>query len=94
MKRILSILALAAILVGALCANTPAAARKDRFAAKLNTFNSIVKELQTQYVDTLNADEIMNRTIDALLYQIDPYTEYYPAGDQDELPQRHLRKQK
>lgn len=85
MKRILSILSLIAILVGALCANTPAAARKDRFAAKLNTFGSIVKELQTQYVDTLNADEIMDRTIDALLYQIDPYTEYYPADDQDEL---------
>ncbi len=68
-----------------MCANTPAAARKDRFAAKLNTFGSIVKELQTQYVDTLNADEIMDRTIDALLYQIDPYTEYYPADDQDEL---------
>ena len=85
MKRILSILALVAILVGGLGANTPAAARKDRFAAKLNTFNSIVKELQTHYVDTLDADQIMNRTIDALLYQIDPYTEYYPSGDQDEL---------
>ena len=85
MKRILSIFALVAILVAGMGANTPAAARKDRFAAKLNTFNSIVKELETQYVDTLNANEIMDRTIDALLYQIDPYTEYYPSDNQDEL---------
>lgn len=85
MKRILSIFSLLAILVCGIGATTPAAARKDRFASKLNTFNSIVKELQTHYVDTLNADELMNRTIAALLYQIDPYTEYYPSGDQDEL---------
>lgn len=65
--------------------STPAEARKDRFAAKLRTFNAIVKELQTNYVDTLNADELMDNTIAALLYQIDPYTEYYPADDQDEL---------
>lgn len=85
MKRILSIFALVALLVVGLGANTPAAARKDRFAAKLNTFNNIVKELETQYVDTLNANEIMDRTIEALLYQIDPYTEYYPSDNQDEL---------
>ena len=84
MNRTLAVIALAAIPLAGLCADS-SAARKDRFASKLNTFNSIVKELETQYVDTLNAGQIMDRTIDALLYQIDPYTEYYPDGDQDEL---------
>lgn len=57
----------------------------DRFARKLHTLNAIVKELQTNYVDTLAVNDLMNGTISALLYQVDPYTEYYPAGDQDEL---------
>lgn len=60
-------------------------ARKDAFARKLHTFNTIVKELHTNYVDTLDAVDIMDKTIDALLYQIDPYTEYYPADNQDEI---------
>jgi len=86
MKRLFYIIAMAVALAGASAlAATPAAARKDDFARKLRTFNAIVKELQANYVDTLNANDIMDKTIGALLYQIDPYTEYYPAGDQDEL---------
>ncbi|MCH5222284.1 MAG: S41 family peptidase [Muribaculaceae bacterium] len=84
MKRYLTVLF--AILISAgLLAMGANASRKDRFARKLHTFNSIVKELNANYVDTLDADAIMDKTIDALLYQIDPYTEYYPADNQDEI---------
>ena len=86
MKRLLYILA--AIVISCAAASSiaaPAAAKKDEFARKLHTFNAIVKELQSGYVDTLDANSIMDKTIGALLYQIDPYTEYYPAGDQDEI---------
>lgn len=82
MKRLLYILA--AIVISCAAASSiaaPAAAKKDEFARKLHTFNAIVKELQSGYVDTLDANSIMDKTIGALLYQIDPYTEYYPAGD-------------
>ncbi|MDE6134169.1 MAG: S41 family peptidase, partial [Muribaculaceae bacterium] len=48
-------------------------------------FNAIVKELNTNYVDTLPATSLMDKTIDALLYQIDPYTEYFPSDNQEEL---------
>lgn len=85
MKRLLSILLLLALLAIGVGAKSDSAVKKDRFARKLHTFNSIVKELYTNYVDTLNADAIMDKTIDALLYQIDPYTEYYPADNQDEI---------
>lgn len=85
MKRFFYILALAAIFTATICAKSDNAARKDRFARKLHTFNTIVKELHTNYVDTLDADAIMDKTIGALLYQIDPYTEYYPADNQDEI---------
>lgn len=68
-----------------LMAQSADAARKDDFSRKLRTFGNIIKELQTNYVDTLDANGIMDETIGALLYQIDPYTEYYPSNDQDEI---------
>lgn len=48
-------------------------------------FNQIYKELQTNYVDTLDATSTMRTAIDALLGQIDPYTEFYSAEEQDKL---------
>lgn len=51
----------------------------------LNTFNSIVKELDMNYVDSLKPDESMRKAIDALLSTIDPYTEYYNTDDQEQL---------
>ena len=85
MRKFLAISAGICCLALVAAASNDDAVRKDRFSRKLNTFNTIVKELQTNYVDTLNAVAIMDRTIDALLYQIDPYTEYYPADNQDEI---------
>lgn len=58
---------------------------KTEIAQNLNIFNAIYKELQTNYVDTINAATSIRNAIDAMLGQIDPYTEYYPADDQDEL---------
>jgi len=84
MKKLLFIVA---VLIGITAATAASDSRsqKDKFARKLNTFSTIVKELQTNYVDTLDATAIMDKTIGALLYQIDPYTEYYPTDNQDEL---------
>lgn len=58
---------------------------KSDFTRKLQTFSSIIKELQTLYVDTLSGEEQMNNAIDIFLYQLDPYTEYYPRDNQDEI---------
>lgn len=51
----------------------------------LNTFNSIVKELDMNYVDSLKPDESLKKAINALLTTIDPYTEYYDTDDQEQL---------
>ncbi|MDE6028013.1 MAG: PDZ domain-containing protein, partial [Muribaculaceae bacterium] len=51
----------------------------------LTTFNSIVKELDMNYVDSLKPDESMKKAINALLTTIDPYTEYYDTEDQEQL---------
>jgi carboxyl-terminal processing protease len=51
----------------------------------LDTFNSIVKELNLFYVDSLEAQKIVRVGIDAMLSELDPYTVYYPEEDMGEL---------
>lgn len=61
--------------------------RAFQVAKNLDIFNSIVKELDLFYVDTLDANKTIREGIDAMLYSLDPYTVYYPEDDQDELEQ-------
>lgn len=51
----------------------------------LNTFNSIVKQLEMNYVDTIRPKEAFDAAIGALLSTIDPYTEYYDADKKADL---------
>lgn len=61
--------------------------RSFQIAKNLDVFNSIVKELDLFYVDTINPDKTIREGIDAMLYSLDPYTEYYSEDDQSELEQ-------
>jgi carboxyl-terminal processing protease len=58
-----------------------------QIAKNLDIFNSIVKELDMFYVDSLNADKTIREGIDNMLYSLDPYTVYFPEDDRDELEQ-------
>lgn len=51
----------------------------------LDVFNAIVKEVEMFYVDSLDVDKTVRRGIDAMLKGLDPYTEYYPEQEMDEL---------
>ena len=51
----------------------------------LATFNSIVKELELNYVDTIRPKEAFGAAIEAFLSTVDPYTEYYSEDDRNEL---------
>ena len=69
-------------------ANSANSAPKSQDAAlgrNLTTFNSIVTELQNNYVDSIAPDRAFEAAIDALLATVDPYTEYYPAEEQETL---------
>lgn len=61
--------------------------RSFQIAKNLDIFNSIVKELDMFYVDTIDPNKTIRGGIDAMLYSLDPYTEYYPEDDQTELEQ-------
>ena len=51
----------------------------------LDIFNTLYKELNTFYVDTIDAQKAIENAINAMLDDIDPYTEYIPAKETDEF---------
>ena len=78
---------LAAVGIVALWGFASADSRSFQIAKNLDIFNSIVKELDLFYVDTIDPNKTIREGIDAMLYSLDPYTEYYPEDDQSELEQ-------
>lgn len=51
----------------------------------LEIFNDIYKQLDLYYVDTLSADTVIGWAIDGMLQRVDPFTEYYPEDNMNEL---------
>lgn len=47
----------------------------------LDIFVTLYKELNTNYVDDINASELMQTGIDAMLDDLDPYTVYIPEAE-------------
>lgn len=60
--------------------NDDSSTRDTRIARNLDIFNSLFKELNALYVDTLDIDKSMETAIGAMLDDVDPYTEYIPAS--------------
>lgn len=54
-------------------------------AKNLDIFNSIYKQLEEIYVDTLQAGDVIGTGINAMLRSLDPYTAYYPEEDKTDL---------
>ena len=61
--------------------------RSFQLAKNIDIFNSIVKELDLFYVDSIDPNKTIREGIDAMLYSLDPYTNYFPEEDQSELEQ-------
>lgn len=72
---------LTAIVSGA----TPAEKRSFRISKNLTIFNSLFRELDLYYVDTLNYDKMVKTSIDNMLEKLDPYTTYMPEEETDDL---------
>lgn len=73
------------MIVIALIALTAVAATnssKKDVARNLEVFNALVKELQTYYVDSIDVEKSVTTAINAMLDDIDPYTEYIPQKNQ------------
>jgi len=59
--------------------------RTFRISKNLTIFNSILRELDLFYVDSLNYDKVVKTTIDNMLEKLDPYTVYLPEEETDDL---------
>ena len=55
--------------------------RNFQIVKSLDVFNSMFKELDMFYVDSIDPKEIVEYGIRAMLSKTDPYTEYYPEED-------------
>lgn len=51
----------------------------------LNTYNTIMRELDLFYVDTLDYDKITKSSIDYMLRSLDPYTVYMPEEKTEDI---------
>lgn len=52
-------------------------------ARNLNVFNTIVRQLESNYVDTIPVTRAFDTAISGLLSEIDPYTEYYTSAERE-----------
>jgi len=59
--------------------------RTFRISKNLTIFNSLFRDLDLFYVDTLNYDKMIKSTIDNMLDKLDPYTVYMPEEETDDL---------
>lgn len=89
MKKIHAALAVLAITLPIFLSTTGASAdtrsSKKEVARQLDIFNSLVKEMQMYYVDSIDIEKAINTAISSMLDELDPYTEYMPKKATDEF---------
>lgn len=51
----------------------------------LQIYNDVMRQLDMNYVDTLDYDDLLETGINAMLSHVDPYTVYIPKKDDDNL---------
>ncbi len=71
----------------ALTAAAETRSSKAEISRGIDIFSSVFREVQLNYVDTLDAKKAINTAITYMLDEIDPYTEYYSSDDTDDLAQ-------
>lgn len=59
----------------------------------LEIFASVYKQLSINYVDDVNASDVMKTGIDAMLEGLDPYTEYIPESDIEDYKLKYVSTQ-
>ncbi|MDE6495208.1 MAG: S41 family peptidase [Duncaniella sp.] len=72
-----------ALIVMSILTSAATRSKKSEISRNLDIFNALYKELQTFYVDSIDAEKSIDIAIGAMLNDIDPYTEYIPAKAQE-----------
>lgn len=64
--------------------------RSFELSKNLEIFSSVYKTLYTTYVDDIKEGELVKTAIDAMLAKLDPYTNYYPESDLEDVKMQLL----
>lgn len=83
-EKIIPFVAAAAFLLGT-GINSEAQSRGFKLGQWTEIHNSVVRQLNQTYVDTLDVDRIMKAGIDAMLSELDPYTVYVPEEENEDF---------
>ncbi len=75
----------AILLLTILCAQGATRSRKNAISKNLDIFSTVFKEMQTFYVDSIDADKAVGTAIAAMLSELDPYTVYMPKDETEEF---------
>ncbi|MEO5909693.1 MAG: S41 family peptidase [Pelobium sp.] len=69
--------------------------REDLFqiSKNLDIFASVYKELNINYVDEVNTSKLMKTGIDAMLENLDPYTEFVPESEIEDYKMKYISTQ-
>lgn len=59
----------------------------------LDIFAAVYKQLSINYVDDVNSSKMMKTGIDAMLEELDPYTEYIPESDIEDYKLKYVSTQ-
>ena len=77
--------AVAALIAASLIARAETRSPKGDIKANLAIFNAVVKEVQSNYVDSIDMEDVVETAIAAMLNKFDPYTEYMPRKVQEDF---------
>lgn len=84
MKRVINILVF--VLCSTVLIAQPNADDKNfEIAKNLDIYYSLFRELNTFYVDEIDASKLVKESIDEMLTNLDPYTSYIPENDIEDL---------
>ncbi|MBK5195942.1 MAG: S41 family peptidase [Proteiniphilum sp.] len=87
MRKSILLLLVAIIAMNAV-AQTPAEDKNQRYYdinKNIDIFNSLLRELDMFYVDSIEVNNLMQGTISNMLTRLDPYTEYYSEENMGDL---------
>ena len=87
LKKAPALLWAVALSIGVLPLRAQQPKTESRFevSKQLEIMNALVKEVEMFYVDSVETEKMVRRGIDAMLKGLDPYTEYYPEQESDNM---------
>lgn len=88
MKKILTAIIISMTFFGVARAETRSPKKDISF--NIEVFSSVIKQLQNNYVDSIDMNDIVKTGISAMLARLDPYTEFYDAKEQQDFLDRNV----